>query len=240
MLAAPGARVARIAVAAAALASMSGCSTLMRGVTQDVQIATDPIGAACELRAKDGVTVVDALPWTPGYVRMRKGLDGYVLTCSAKGYLDTRTPIDSGVENDSVGSATLGAFSGLHSAAGATLTSTVLSSVFPAATAAAAATWLGVVGIVAFAVDVATGSIFEFPPEIALTLVPSSFPDAIARDAFFDGEEKRLRERHALKRRELVESCKVACVGAINAMDEGLMRQMAELERLRSSATLRG
>ena len=86
-------RVACACVAAAALALTGGCATVLRGVTQDVQIATDPAGAACELRAKDG-KVLDAIDITPGYVRLRKGLEGYTVACRRNGYLDATTALE--------------------------------------------------------------------------------------------------------------------------------------------------
>jgi hypothetical protein len=224
----------RTAALAASLALVSGCATISRGLTQDVQVATDPIGAACELRLHD--VVVDALPWTPGYVRVRKGLDAYKVACRADGYLDATTPLKAGVESGQVGSATMGALSGLQGTTGSTLTTVALGSVMPAAAAASTAAWLGVAGAVSFLVDLASGAMFEYPAGVALTLVPASFSDREARDAFFGREEKRMREQHAFRRRELIEECRVACTGAIVLMDETLARDIAELERLRASA----
>ncbi|MEO8485629.1 MAG: hypothetical protein ABI585_04755 [Betaproteobacteria bacterium] len=245
MLAARGALVAawrslRVFVVSVSLAAAGGCATLFRGVTQDVQVATDPIGAVCELRTGDGAAVVDTVATTPGYVRVRKGLEGYRLDCRADGYLDSTTPVEPGVENASVGSASMGAFSGLNSAAGPTFTSTVLGTFMPAASAATAASWLGIAGAVSFLVDLASGALFEFPVSIALTLVPSSFADRVARDRFFDGEETRLRDLHAAQRRELVADCRVACQGAIKSVDDLLVRQLDELQRLRAAARVRG
>ena len=134
MLAAPRALCATIA--AAALVGCGGCATIVRGVTQDVQIATDPAGAACELRLKDGGRVVDAIPLTPGYVRVRKGLDSYIVACRAEGYLLAEAALESGVENDAVGGMTWGALSGLQGTTGSTLTSVALGTVMPAASAA--------------------------------------------------------------------------------------------------------
>ena len=230
-------RVACACVAAAALALTGGCATVLRGVSQDVQIATDPTGAACELRAKDG-KVVDEIPVTPGYVRVRKGLEGYTVACRRQGYLDATTALESGIESDEVGGMTWGALSGLQGTAGSTVTSAALGAMMPAATATALATWLGVVGVVSFAVDFATGAMFEYPPGIALTLVPSSFASPVARDEFFDREEGRLRDQYTIRRRELVTECKVACQGAITSIDKGIDRDIAELERLRASAKI--
>lgn len=231
-------RALRWPLLACTLAVVSGCATVTRGLTQDVQIATDPIGAACELRLKD--TVVDAVPMTPGYVRVRKGLDNYVVACRANGYLDATTSLEAGVESGQVGSVTMGAMSGLQGTSGATLTTAALGAVMPAAAAASAAAWLGVAGAVSFLVDLASGAMFEYPTGVALTLVPAAFKDAPARDQFFDGEEKRLREQHALRRRELLDECRIACSGAITLMDTTLARDLAELERLRGTARVGG
>ena len=73
-----GARAAFLVLALGALTG--GCATLTRGVTQDIQIATDPTGAACELRR--GEDIVDQVASTPGYVRVRKGVGRYALACS--------------------------------------------------------------------------------------------------------------------------------------------------------------
>ena len=226
--------------AAVALLAAGGCATIVRGVTQDVQIATDPAGAACELRLKEGGRVVDSIPLTPGYVRIRKGLDSYIVACRSEGFLLAETALDSGVEGDAVGGMTWGALSGLQGTAGGTLTSVALGTVMPAATAAAYAAWLGIAGAVSFAVDLATGAVFEYPTNVALTLVPSAFASPVARDEFFDQQERRLREQHAIRRRELVDECRVACIGAITGMDKALEREIAELERLRASAKVAG
>ena len=152
-------RIARACLAVAALALSGGCATVMRGITQDVQVSTDPSGAACELKAEDG-KVLDAVPSTPGYVRVRKGLDAYTVACRKEGYLDATSRLDSGIETDEAAGMTWGALSGLQSAAGGTVTTAALGTVMPAATAATYATWLGIAGIVSFAVDLATGAMF--------------------------------------------------------------------------------
>jgi hypothetical protein len=230
-------RVACACLAAAALGLTGGCATILRGVSQDVQIATDPAGAACELRAKDG-KVVDAIDITPGYVRVRKGLEAYMVACRRNGYLDATSVLDSGIESDSVGGMTWGALSGLQGTAGSTVASAAFGTMMPAATATALAAWLGIAGLISFTVDLATGAMFEYPTGVALTLVPSSFASPVARDEFFDREETRLREQHAIRRRELVTDCKVACQGAITSIDKGIERDIAELERLRASAKI--
>ena len=224
--------------AAALLALAGGCATVTRGITQDIQIATDPIGAACELRL--GKTVVDTVATMPGYVRVRKGLDSYVVACRATGYLDATAPLESGLETGTVGSASMGALSGLQGTTGTTFTSAALGTVLPAATAASTAAWLGLAGAVSFLVDVASGAIFEYPPGIALTLVPSTFASEVARDLFFDSETKRLRDQYATRRRELVDECRIACVGAREAVERALDRELTELERLRASVQIAG
>ncbi len=222
-------------IAAAALALSGGCATVMRGVEQDVQVATDPAGAACELRDKDG-KVLDEVSLTPGYVRVRKGLGSYVVACRKDGFLDATSQLDSGIEGDQAAGMTWGALSGLQGTAGSTVTTAALGTMMPAATASTLATWLGIAGVVSFAVDLATGAMFEYPIGVALTLVPATFPSPVVRDQFFDREEARLREQHAIRRRELVSECKVACQGAITSMDKAIARDVAELERLRASA----
>jgi hypothetical protein len=234
-------RAARLSCALAAsilLALVGGCATITQGITQDIQVATDPIGAACELRQGDAV--VDSLPWTPGYVRVRRSLDPYQVACRADGYLDATSALEPGVENGAVGSATMGALSGLQGTTGTTLTQAALATVMPAATAATYAAWLGVAGMVSMLVDIASGAVFEYPPGVAMTLVPSSFADAAARDRFFDGEDRRLRDQHASRRRELADGCRIACLGARDAIDRSLERELAELERLRASARVGG
>lgn len=234
----PMARGLSMLAAAATLALAGGCATVMRGITQDIQIATDPIGAACELRLSE--TVVDTVATTPGYVRVRKGLDSYLIACRAEGYLDATVTLEPDVETGSVGSASMGAISGLQGTTGTTLTQMALSTVMPAASAASTAAWLGFVGAVSFLVDLASGAIFEYATSVALTLVPATFDDAAARDRFFDGEARRLREQHAARRRVLVDECRIACTGAVTAVDRSLDRDLTELERLRSAVRVRG
>jgi len=228
-------RAACACAVAAALALSGGCATIVQGVSQDVQVATDPTGAACELRDKDG-KVLDEVALTPGYIRVRKGLESYVVACRKEGFLDATAAIDSGIEGDQAAGMTWGALSGLQGTAGSTLTSTALGTVMPAATATTLATWFGIAGLVSFLVDLSTGAMFEYPVGVALTLVPSAFPSSVVRDQFFAREEARLRERHAIQRHELASDCKVACQGAIASLDKAIGRDIAELERLRASA----
>mgnify|MGYP005815888719 CR=1 FL=1 len=68
--------------------------------------------------------------------------------------------------------------------------------------------------------------------------MPSRFASPVARDQFFDREQARLRDLYAARRRELVSDCKVACQGAIGAVDKAVERDLAELERLRASAKI--
>src|SRR6187200_3439094 len=109
-------------------------ATIVQGVSQDVQVATDPAGAACELRDKDG-KVLDEVALTPGYVRVRKGLQSYVVACRKEGFLDATSTLESGIEGDQAAGMTWGALSGLQGTAGSTVTSAALGTVMPAATA---------------------------------------------------------------------------------------------------------
>lgn len=234
-----GRRAARSLAAAFVLAAVGGCATITRGVTQDIQVATDPAGAACEL-SLDGA-LVDTVPATPGFVRVRKGLATYVLACRCDGYLDSATRVEAGIEDDAVGGMTMGALTGLQGTTGATVTSTALSAVLPAATAATSALVIGVAGAVSFAVDLASGAMFEYPTTIALTLVPVSFENGEARDRFFDREEARVRAKHATHRAEIEGQCtRVRCPGTLASIDRALERELAELDRLRATARVRG
>jgi hypothetical protein len=232
-------RALRAVLVAAALASAGGCATISRGVTQDIQVATAPAGARCDLKDAEGKRL-DGVAVTPGYVRVRKGLQSYVVHCQRAGFLDATSTLEPNMDGGAVGSLTMGAFSGLQGTTGTTLTTAALSTVMPAATAATYATWLGIAGFVALGVDMATGAVFEYPSGVALTLVPSSFATPVERDRFFDSEEQRLREQHAIRRKAIVEECRVACTGALSAMDLSLAREIAELERLRGTAQIAG
>lgn len=233
-----GTAVALRALAVVASATLAGCATLTRGLTQDVQIATDPAGAACELRRGD--VLVDSVATTPGYVRVRKGLGRYALVCRRDGYLEAGATLESGVDSGQIGSIAWGALSGLQGTAGATVASTALSTVMPAAAASAGATALGIAGALSFAVDLASGAVFEYPAAIALTLVPSSFADAAARDGFFAREETRLRAQYAARREEVAAECRrVKCPGTLAAIDAALARELGELESLRPNVRIR-
>ena len=41
-------RALRAVLVAAALLTAGGCATVTRGITQDIQVATDPAGARCD------------------------------------------------------------------------------------------------------------------------------------------------------------------------------------------------
>ena len=230
-----GARAAFLVLALGALTG--GCATLTRGVTQDIQIATDPTGAACELRR--GEDIVDQVASTPGYVRVRKGVGRYALACRRDGHLEAGATLEAGVDGGQIGGIAWGALSGLQGTAGATVASTALSTVMPAAAATTGAAALGIAGIVSFAVDLASGAMFEFPPTVALTLVPSSFVSGTERDAFFARQEARLRTQYADRRREVADDCRrVRCPGTLASLDAALQRELAELESLRPNVRI--
>lgn len=234
---------ARVAVARAAIlvfvlgALIGGCATITRGVTQDIQIATDPTGAVCELRR--GEDIVDSVASTPGYVRVRKGVGRYALACRRDGHLEAGATLEAGVDGGQIGGIAWGALSGLQGTAGATVTSTALSTVMPAAAATTGAAALGIAGALSFAVDLASGAMFEYPPSIALTLVPSSFATEEARDAFFARQEARLRSQYGARRNDVADDCRrIKCPGTLAALDAALERELAELASLKPNVRI--
>lgn len=78
----------------------------------------------------------------------------------------------------------------------------------------------GLVGLVAAS---ATGAMYTYPPEVAVTLIPQSFAAAAERDFFFDALIERLRQQ------------------AANESDTALIEaEIARLEGLRQTARVVG
>jgi hypothetical protein len=62
-------------------------------------------------------------------------------------------------------------------------------------------------GIVGIVVDAASGATAEYEPQISIRLTPSEFPDAVARDKFFDEQRTTFMAQAKLVRERISDMC---------------------------------
>ena len=76
----------RAALVGIALAQLTGCATIVKGHSQQINVATDPPGAACELQ-RDGTAIATVNP-TPGMATVEKSRKDLAISCRKSGYFD--------------------------------------------------------------------------------------------------------------------------------------------------------
>lgn len=96
-------------IAAAALTS--GCATIVKGSTQDLNVNTDPTGANCEL-SRAGIVIASVNP-TPGSVQIKKDKNDIEVKCNKSGYAETSGHISSNFEGWTVGNILFGGIIGI-------------------------------------------------------------------------------------------------------------------------------
>jgi hypothetical protein len=104
------------ALAAVALASASGCASIVSGRRADVTVQSNPPNAAVVIHDKHGQTVAQAT--TPGVVSLKRG-DGpfrrakYTATIAKPGYQTAQVPIGSSLNPWTAGNVVFGGVPGL-------------------------------------------------------------------------------------------------------------------------------
>lgn len=106
----------RILLAAIAAFSLSACSTIVEGTTQNVTVITDPAGAACELKNTGG-TIAVVNP-TPGSVAVPKSADNLSVFCKKEGYQTGAGSLASSFEGMTFGNILFGGVIGVAVDAG--------------------------------------------------------------------------------------------------------------------------
>ncbi len=89
-----------IGVLAAAML-LGGCSALKNGYYQSVTVTTEPSSATCAL-AEEGGPEFSSVVSEGTFYNVRRGNDNLVLTCSKRGYLDTRVTIAPETDGEAV------------------------------------------------------------------------------------------------------------------------------------------
>jgi hypothetical protein len=99
--------------------SLSGCSTIIDGTSQDIAISSTLPGARC-IGERNGERIL-TIEQTPQTVSVRKTKDDILLTCNLDGYSDAAEFLDSGVATATYGNIILGGVVGwgIDSATGA-------------------------------------------------------------------------------------------------------------------------
>ncbi|MTJ81514.1 MAG: hypothetical protein F8N37_10900 [Telmatospirillum sp.] len=70
----------------AALLSLSGCSSLIEGTTQEITITTNPLGASCSLWRRGAV--IAKVPVTPAVVPVSREKSDLLVVCNKPGYYE--------------------------------------------------------------------------------------------------------------------------------------------------------
>ena len=109
----------RQAILALAVLSVSACSSIIEGTSQEILINTNPPGAKCDLIRQDNV--IASVPTTPSGKTIQKTKYDIKIVCKKDGYDDATYLNHSGAAGATVGNIILGGGIGwaIDSASGA-------------------------------------------------------------------------------------------------------------------------
>ncbi|GMV61965.1 MAG: hypothetical protein AMXMBFR74_11340 [Parvibaculum sp.] len=109
----------KISAALILLISLSACSSIIEGTSQEILVNTNPAGADCSLM-REGVSIARVNP-TPGAATIKKTKHDITIECTKSGYSDVTYLNHSDVAGATVGNVLLGGGIGwaIDSASGA-------------------------------------------------------------------------------------------------------------------------
>lgn len=109
----------KLSVAAVTILLLSGCSSIIEGTSQEIQINTNPSGADCSL-SREG-EVIGRVSDTPGGITIKKTKYDIRIACSKRGYQEATFLDHSGAAGATFGNIILGGGIGwaIDSASGA-------------------------------------------------------------------------------------------------------------------------
>ena len=245
--------------------SCAGCATLRDGPTHVLVVLTDPPGATCAL-TRDGMSA-GHLPATPGRIELPRGDSPVEYACTSGGHLEERDTIEIVRTGDledyakalrvreaqqaraDAWARTTDAEKVRHVAWGATKAFVLLGLLSVGATYGLSPglmvlqVYQGAAGVAADAqgaLDPATGAAVGYAVP-AIRFVPASFPDAAARDAFFDERRQRVHEAARVAHDVLAETAckspfrKDECERGRQRVDATRARRLDNLERQRNA-----
>jgi hypothetical protein len=97
-------------------------------------------------------------------------------------------------------------------------------------------------GLVGVAVDAASGANSYYPERVTIVMLPSSFSDEAARDAYFDGVKARITQGAAAEVRLINERCssnaREICQIEIKRVNEARDKALADVDKKRSLAKI--
>jgi len=93
-------------------------------------------------------------------------------------------------------------------------------------------------GIIGLVVDAASGAAGQYPASITLTMVPSEFASAEARDAYFDRMRGAVTKEMDALREQVAQQCPPLgnCDGKLEAARAETARKLAEIEQRRAAS----
>ena len=228
--------ISRIATGCAALAAalvVSGCATIMYGLTQPLTVATDPPGAECTLERK-GYEIAD-IASTPAAIEIARSQFDLTIRCRKEGYFDATSKLSSDLSGPIVGATSIPNLATF--AIGGAGAANPFVGVVPGAVSSG----LGVIGVLgllaplALAVDVGTGALVEYPDRVSLWLVPKKFPTAAERDTFFAQMHAGINADAIAQIARINDSClRARCARERAEADVLTTLRRTELERLRT------
>ena len=93
-------------IAAAALVSLSACSSIVDGTSQEIMVNTNPPGADCALE-REGAVIARVNP-TPAATTIKKTKHNITIRCNKKGYQEATFMNKSGTAGATFGNIILG------------------------------------------------------------------------------------------------------------------------------------
>jgi hypothetical protein len=103
----------RIFVSASALAllALSGCATIVTGMSQGVTVESDPSGATCSVtRGKEELAAIAS---TPAQVTLSKGWSDLAVDCTKEGHVASKTVVSSSFQPWTLGNILIGGVVGI-------------------------------------------------------------------------------------------------------------------------------
>jgi hypothetical protein len=102
--------VLRLAAVAIVLAQLTGCATIVKGHSQQINVTTNPPGAICSLE-RDGGSIATVNP-TPGTVTVEKSRKDLSVACRKDGYMPAEGKVASKFHPMTFGNILLGGIIG--------------------------------------------------------------------------------------------------------------------------------
>jgi len=99
------------AVVLAGTMSLTACASIFTGTSQEINVTTDPSGAACQVQRKN--EVIGFIDSTPGAVTVDKSMSDITIVCAKQGYANMGSTADSSFQPVTLANIILGGVIGI-------------------------------------------------------------------------------------------------------------------------------